>query len=148
MVFTVNEEFLVHPQRRIREKFLSKSKELLLTLFNPIKFLKMKLAVLFLLLGFFQVQASLFAQKITLNEKNARLDKVFKQINKQSGVDFIYKNEQLNKAKPVTIQVTQKPLDEVLNLIFSAQPIGFIIKNQTIIVQDKSVSINSKVSNL
>ena len=148
MVFTVNEEFLVHPQRRIREKFLSKSKELLLTLFNPIKYLKMKLAVLFLLLGFFQVQASLFAQKITLNEKNARLDKVFKQINKQSGVDFIYKNEQLNKAKPVTIQVTQKPLDEVLNLIFSTQPIGYIIKNQTIIVQDKSVSINSKVSNL
>ncbi|WP_432327683.1 hypothetical protein ACRQ5D_31075 [Mucilaginibacter sp. P25] len=48
----------------------------------------MKLSIILLLATILQVSAKSYAQKITLSEKNAPLEKVLKEIREQSGYDF------------------------------------------------------------
>ncbi|WP_257670390.1 SusC/RagA family TonB-linked outer membrane protein [Parapedobacter tibetensis] len=103
----------------------------------PTFIFQMKLTVLIIISACMQVSASALAQHVTLSEQKASLQKVLKEIRKQSDVDFIFKTHQIKKAHPVTIQVTDKPLEEVLKMIFANQPIDYMVANKTIIVLDK-----------
>ncbi len=75
--------------------------------------------------------------KLTLSEKNASLEKVLRKIHVQSGYLFFYELDLLKKARPVSIQVTDAPLDEVLNICFRDQPLQYTITNKIIIVSAK-----------
>ncbi|ALL06062.1 hypothetical protein AQ505_11500 [Pedobacter sp. PACM 27299] len=55
----------------------------------PFKFLlKMKFIIFFLMINILQLQASIYAQKITLDKKDESLSKIFKEIRSQSNYDF------------------------------------------------------------
>ncbi len=102
--------------------------------------IKMRLPVfLILTVACIQVGASAIGQQVTLSEKNAPLERVFKSLRKQSNVDFICSSEQMRRAAPVTLNVTNRPLKEVLDKIFEKQPLTYTVKNRTIVVQDKPV---------
>src|ERR1700752_137669 len=60
---------------------------------------------------------------ISLSLTNAPLHRVFKEIRKQSGYNFIYTKEQIAKAKNVTLEIKNASLVEVLELCFKDQPI-------------------------
>lgn len=104
---------------------------------------QMKLIALILILACMQVTAAALAQRITLSEKTVPIERVFKQIRKQSDVDFLYKIHQIRKTNPVTIQVTDRPLEEVLRILFEGQPIDYVLDNKTIIIRDKQAGILS-----
>src|SRR5690606_815491 len=74
-----------------------------------------------------------------LSEQNASLQKVLREIRKQSEVDFIIKTTQIRRSKPVSVHVKNKPLDEVLKQIFVDQPVDYMVDNQTIIILDKKI---------
>lgn len=97
----------------------------------------MKLVFLLIILACFKVSASVYAQTITLNEKNAPLAKVFKEIEQQSGYSFFYKNELLKQMQKVTIKIQNGMLDEVLQKCFSNQPLTYEVIDNTIIVKPK-----------
>lgn len=99
--------------------------------------LRMKLIILLIIIICVQANASVLAQEITLSEQNVSLEQVFKEIRRQATVDFIFKTNQLKKASPISINITKKPLEEVLELIFRDQPIDYLLTNKTIIVVDK-----------
>lgn len=84
-----------------------------------------------------QVSAGSYAQKISINRVNTSLNEVIKEIRKQSGYDFIYTNPQMRMAKPVTLQVVEKPLLEVLKICFDQQPFTYTIEDKTIIIKNK-----------
>jgi TonB-linked SusC/RagA family outer membrane protein len=100
----------------------------------------MKLTALIFLLGFMQVNASSFAQ-ITIKEKNTSLINVFKEIRKQAGVDFFYNSELLNKALPVSIEVSNATLEETLLKSFKGQPFTYVINEKTVIVKENEPSL-------
>ncbi|MFB2120940.1 SusC/RagA family TonB-linked outer membrane protein [Parapedobacter sp. 2B3] len=104
----------------------------------------MKLIALFILITCMQAGASVLAQQVTLSEKDASMQKVLREIRRQSDVDFIFKTSQINKTKPVTIHVKNRPLAEVLDAIFSDQPVDYALDNETIIVRDKKTYVPSK----
>lgn len=108
-------------------------------------FLQMKLIALFILMACMHAGASVLAQPVTLSEKGASMQKVLREIRKQSNVDFIFKTNQISKTKPVTIQVKERPLEEVLESIFSNQPVDYILDNKTIIVRDKPPVFSTKL---
>jgi len=54
----------------------------------PKLLLIMKMVIIIMTATFLQVSASSFGQKVTLTESNISLDKLFKQIRKQTGYDF------------------------------------------------------------
>ena len=100
----------------------------------------MKLFIFFTIVACLQVSAKGYSQqKITLSEKNAPLEKIFKEIKKQTGYDFmlIYNPQMLKDAQKVTINVQDADLKAALDLCFANQPLIYTIVNKTIVVQKK-----------
>ena len=95
----------------------------------------MKLTVLLMMIALFQARAGGIAQTVTLSLRNSPLDRVFKEIRKQTGYTFLYTDEQLSGAKMVTLQVKDQPLDKVLDQCFRTQPLIYDISDKTIIIK-------------
>lgn len=119
-------------------------------------FLIMRLVV-FLLIVALHVNAKGVSQ-ITIFEKNAPLEKVFKAIESQSGYVFFYDYAWLQQAKTVSIEVKNASLTEVLNACFKDQPLIYSIvgktivvkqkrlKNENLLIDEKAFNINIEVS--
>jgi TonB-linked SusC/RagA family outer membrane protein len=95
----------------------------------------MKLLTVFLLVTSFTLTASTDAQRISLDAKNASLQKVFREIRKQTGYEFLYNDEMLRAANPVTIVVSNASLNDVLDSCFSHQPLTYVLIEKTIVVK-------------
>ena len=98
----------------------------------PIVIRAKKIRLWLLLTGVLVCNAVAAQQKITLNEKNAPLKKIFRLINKQSDWIFLYENNVLDKSVPVTISVTNADIREVLDLCLKDQPLIYIISGNNI----------------
>ena len=97
----------------------------------------MKLISFFLLAVCIQASASVSAQKITLTERKASLQKVLREIRRQSDFDFIVNARFFKDAQPLSISVKEMPIEEVLPLVFANQPVDYMIDNKTIIIRDR-----------
>jgi TonB-linked SusC/RagA family outer membrane protein len=104
----------------------------------------MKLTAIVLLATCLQVSAKGYAQKISLSEKNAPLEKVLLQIKKQSGYQLWYEDKLLQNARPVSISVKDMPLEDALKQIFLNQPLGYEVIGKTIAVKEKEMPAPSK----
>jgi TonB-linked SusC/RagA family outer membrane protein len=71
---------------------------------------------------------------ISLNLKEAPLQKAFAAIKKQTDYRVIYDNSLLKLARPVTIHVKNASLPAVLKQLFELQPFEYRMMDQTIIV--------------
>ena len=99
--------------------------------------LAMKLTTVLLLATCLQVGAKGYSQKVSLNEKKTSLEKVFSQIEKQSGYVFWYEDRLLLKANPVDITVTNAPLEQALETLFRDQPLlDYEIIGKTIAIKE------------
>ena len=101
----------------------------------------MKLTAFFLLVVCLQVSASGFSQKINLSIREAPLEKVFKEIQKQSGYSFWYKTRQLEKAGKVSLDLRNVSLEEALKKCFENQPFEYFIVEQTVVVKPRDPSL-------
>lgn len=97
----------------------------------------MKFTALLLLATCLQLQANTYAQSITLKVKNSPLEFVLGQLKKQSGYQFFYKDAALRDAKPVTLEVSNRPFAEVLDLCLKDQPLKWSIVKRTVVIQEK-----------
>lgn len=84
-----------------------------------------------------QTNANVYAQKITLHVKNAHIEKVFKEIQRQSGFRFVYTNDKLEGARPVTLDVTNATLEEALSKCMADQPITYMVIDDYIVIKHK-----------
>lgn len=107
--------------------------------FRKQNWLVMKLTVILLLSACLQVSATGFSQNITLSEKNVPLQKVFKQIHKQTGYQFFYEDELLNKVGRIGIHVKDAPLEKVLAICFNDTPLSYSIVNNAITIKPKNI---------
>src|SRR5438874_7123982 len=83
----------------------------------------------FLLVACLNVTAGVYSQKVTLSGDNIPLKQVFREIKKQTGYLFGYKETVLQKAGKVNIHVTNASVQEVLELCFQNQPLTYDIFN-------------------
>src|SRR5258708_22511725 len=79
------------------------------------------------------------AQNITLQEKEVPLEKIFKQIEKQSGYVFFFNDEWMSLAKPVTVDLKDIPLTKALDECFKGQPLQYALVNKTIVVKQEEI---------
>ncbi|GAA4792158.1 TonB-dependent receptor [Olivibacter ginsenosidimutans] len=100
--------------------------------------LRMKLTGFLVLFAFLQLSASSFSQTITLHVKQEKLHAVIQAIRKQSGYNFLYNDRLLHKSKPVTLSISQQPVEETLKQLFEHQPLDFTIMQRTVVLSDKS----------
>lgn len=100
----------------------------------------MKLTVFLVLAFCFQVQAGGFAQGISLSGKAAPLESLFKSIQKQSGYHFLYTDELMRTASPVSVSLKNATLEKALETIFSNQPLQYTILERTVVVKAKKAA--------
>ncbi len=81
-----------------------------------------------------------FSQKITLSEKDAPLKTVLHEIERQSGYQFFFSDNDLKLAKTVTIEFNNTDFYEALQQCFRDQPLSFEIVDKTVVVTKKSAT--------
>ncbi|SHN45440.1 SusC/RagA family TonB-linked outer membrane protein [Chitinophaga sp. CF418] len=84
------------------------------------------------------------AQKITLTAKAQPLTNVLQEIRKQSSYAFIYDADAKTLARPVTLNVSQKDIMEVLPLLFQNQPLEYKINGKIISIMVKKSRTKGK----
>lgn len=76
-------------------------------------------------------------ETVTVSVKNVSVLQVFDIIRKQTHYSIFYDKDMLEGAKPVSVNVRDKPLVEFLQMVFEEQPFGFYIEQQTIFIKKK-----------
>jgi TonB-linked SusC/RagA family outer membrane protein len=94
----------------------------------------MKLTFILLTAACLQVSATGDAQKVTLSLKDASMEKVFREIEKQTGYGFLYTKKMLRDLPKVSIQVNNVPVPEVLDECLRGQSLEYSIEDQTIVI--------------
>src|ERR1044072_4135719 len=95
----------------------------------------MKLAAILLFAAAMHVSAKGLTQdKISLSLKNAPLEKVFGEIEAQSGFVFIYKDETV-KDKRISIQVSNVTLSQALDECLKGQALSYQIVGKSVAIK-------------
>jgi TonB-dependent starch-binding outer membrane protein SusC len=95
----------------------------------------MKLTGVLILVAVLSVSANGIGQNVSLSVKNASLKKVFDEIIMQSGTSIIYNNVSLKSAKPVTVDVKNATVDQVLDLCLKGQPFSYTVEEGLIYIK-------------
>ena len=122
--------------------------------------LTMRLTSFIILLMTMHVSARVYSQqtKLSFNYENVSIREVLNQIERQSSFKFILQNERLDIDQKVNIKVDQKPIDFILQELFSNQGIEYVITSKNLIIinpakknqgisAQQSIDIRGKVTN-
>jgi TonB-linked SusC/RagA family outer membrane protein len=112
-------------------------------LLPPKIILAMKITTFLMMIVLVHASAAGYSQ-ISLNEKNASLEKVLKSINKQTGYSFFYDIKDVKNVK-VDIQVNNASLDQVLSICFKELPLSFKVIQNNVVLKEKDESLLSKI---
>lgn len=107
----------------------------------------MKITAFILLAFCLQISAKTGAQeKITLKEKNASLSKILTEVRKQTGCSFFLSEETIKYSNPISIDVKNASLREVLDVCFKNQPFTYYINQNAITIIPKKNQNNDSNS--
>ena len=109
---------------------------------QPRSFLKwllvMKLTVFILLVTLVHVSASVYSQqtKLSVSLKDVSVKEVLKSIEEQSSFFFLYKNENIDVSRIVTVDIKDKSVENILDEIFKGTTITYEIVNRQIVLME------------
>ena len=98
-------------------------------------FLTMRLILLLTVAASLQATAAGWAQNVSINLKNSPVDKVFREMRRQTGYQFVYNMQMLQHARKVTINVKNVPLEQALRLSLAGQPFTFTIVDSSVVIK-------------
>ena len=106
----------------------------------------MNLTIILLFAFCLQISARANSQGITLNVKNAPLNKVFREIKRQTGYTFVYTETILEESKKVSIDVKNSSIQETLSICFASQPFTYRIIDKTVVIQPREKTYFNAIS--
>jgi len=99
-------------------------------------FLVMKLTLILLTTFLLNISAKSTAQTVTFSGKNVPLEKIFADVEKQTGYFILYTGKTLQNSRPVTISAKDMALRDFLDIVFHGQPLKYTIASKTITVSN------------
>ncbi|HEX6432011.1 MAG TPA: SusC/RagA family TonB-linked outer membrane protein [Niastella sp.] len=99
----------------------------------------MKLTLILLTAALFATANDVVSQTITLTAKNATVEEVITQVEKQTKLVFLYKKEVLKDALRINLTVTAMPVDQFLTQAFKNQPFTWSMRDQTVVLRKVDV---------
>ena len=105
----------------------------------------MKLTTFILILGMLELSASTKAQKITLNSGKTNIASIFKAVRKQTGYTVIWKSEDLNAKKMLSVEFKNTSLEEVMQQCLAGKNLEYVIDEKTIIIKQKKKDILDRI---
>lgn len=97
----------------------------------------MRMTAFILLVTCLHVSATGYSQKVSLSMKNAPMQRVLAEIISQTGVSIIYNENVFSHTMPVSIQVKDVQVKDVLDLCVQGQPVNYRIKGKNIIIETR-----------
>lgn len=105
---------------------------------SEVNFLSAKTRILFILLAFllplFVMASPLEEIRITIQQKNVPLSKVFKEIEAKTDYSFLIRNNDVDTNQKVSIEAKNKTVAEVLGMIFDGKGINYEVNGKRISV--------------
>ncbi|HTJ10670.1 MAG TPA: TonB-dependent receptor [Dinghuibacter sp.] len=95
----------------------------------------MKLTAALMLAACLQVSAHGLSQRITIQRKNAPLETVLEEIERQSGYQFFYRSELLSTFRNVDVRLKDASLSEALSVCLKDLPLTWSIVDKTVVLQ-------------
>lgn len=117
----------------------SKNNGFLYSLFQ--KDLKLKLTTLLILVAMFNIRGNTYAQKtkVTLNLNNSTIEKVIETIEQKTDFRFIYKLNDIDLDRTISISVKDQSIYVVLDKLFKGTPTEFKILDTQIILKKPEI---------
>src|SRR5258706_1517517 len=97
--------------------------------------LAMKMLCILMFAASLQIAARGYSQGISISLKNEPLEKLFNAVEQQTNFRFVYSQEAMEQAKPVTIEVKNESVENVLKLGFTNQTLTYLIEEKFIIIK-------------
>src|SRR4030043_228026 len=106
------------------------------------KLKNMKLILLFIVFGVFQLSATLYSQNglFTIKMENTSMREVLKEIEKQSELRFFYNDLLTNVDKNVSLVADNLKIEELLNKLFDGSEITYkMMENNLVLISPKAL---------
>ncbi len=99
----------------------------------------MKFVFIFLICSLVQVQAAVYSQqsKVSVELKNVTLEKVFQELERQTGYSFLYNHRVIEVRGKVSVQVVDKELGVVLDDLLTKLGLGFTFDDNLVIIKEQ-----------
>lgn len=99
--------------------------------------LKLKLTTLLILVAMFNIRGNTYAQKtkVTLELNNSTIEKVIETIEQKTDFRFIYKLNDIDLDRTISISVKDQPINVVLDKLFKGTPTEFKVRDTQIILK-------------
>ena len=96
-----------------------------------------RITVFFILLGLLQVSASVYSQQtnLILKLENTNVEQVLKKIEEQSKFYFLYRSDLLKEIPPVSIQVNDAKLEDILDRILVPNGFSYEIEDRVVVIK-------------
>jgi len=105
----------------------------------------MKLTAIILLTTCLHVSAGVVGQTVTIRVRNTPMKEVFREIQKQTGLDVFVDEALLQKTGKITLDVRDMPVPEVLNLCLKNEPLNYFISDGRIVIRLKPTAVFQSV---
>jgi len=105
----------------------------------------MRLTTVILLGTMLHLSAATFGQKLNYVNKNVSLEQLFKEIKKQTNYNVVWYEGKLNTATTINADFSNASLDQVMNKALSGLPLTYTIRQNNIVIKEKTPSLLDKV---
>jgi TonB-linked SusC/RagA family outer membrane protein len=107
--------------------------------------LKLKLTTLLILVAMFNIRGNTYAQKtkVTLELNNSTIEKVIETIEQKTDFRFIYKLNDIDLDRVISISVKDQPITIVLDKLFKGTPTEFKVRDTQIILKKPELKTQS-----
>lgn len=95
----------------------------------------MKLSAVLLFAISLNISANVNSQTVTFSGKNVSIEKVFREVRKQTGYLIFCSYDVLGEARTVSINARDMALEEFLRTVLKSQLLDFSIENKTILIR-------------
>lgn len=95
----------------------------------------MKTIVILLTCFLLHAHADTYGQRLTIHKKNSNIADVLRDIRKQTGYDFFYDANIFVDAPPISLDMQQADIHQVLSQCFANQPYTYSINNNIVTIK-------------
>lgn len=107
--------------------------------------MRANLIIIFLTTCLLQVSARTFAQKLNYTKKNASLEQIFQEIEKQTGYKVLYSDQKVNDNQKISVDFRDASINTVMENCLRYQLLTYEIDHKTIIIKTRTRSFMEKV---
>ena len=89
---------------------------------------------------FFGVQAQ--THRVTLNVKETSLEQVIKELEKQTGLQFFYSQDKIEKITGLSLQAKQEDFKTILDRLLKHTPLTFTVMDNVVVIKDREKTVS------